>query len=736
MNINYLDNPNGGPVLGYSEGSGVKIIRKDNCYFKNHSRTGELLPYEDWRLTPEERAKDLAGRLSLGQMAGLMLHKLVVSGEALLRDETLEETFIHSFAIMSDGSKSIDDICDTNNSLQQRMESMDLGIPALLTSEGINVSDDSMKKSDLPETGASPLFSKWPVPLGIAATFDPQYAEAWGSAAAREYRAIGVTVALEPQIDIATEPRWNRFFQTFGEGTALTTDMARAFIDGLQTSSGENEIKDGWGYESVCAVAKHFPGGASGEAGRDAHFNFGKYAVYPGNNFEEHLKPFTEGAFNLNGPTKSTAFVMPYYTVSYNQDTLNGENVGNGFSTFMLKDLLRNRLGYKEGVFSDFSITPPPKKGAFDTGRCWGIEEYSEPSKRLKGLLAGINIFGADGNHSAMFEAVKIAVDRYGEEQADRVMRESVYYFLLNNFRQGLFENPYLESEKSKTALPSKEAIEKGYEAQLKSVIMLKNTDDTLPIRGRKKVYIPNRIRNPKGGEVDLRFAIEVENEEEEKTSVFLPVNPDIVSNYYDMTNNPEEADFAVVFIESPDSGYGWSKDDVIAGGNGYLPISLQYRPYKAESAREVSIAGGDIFEDFTNRSYKNKSVTTYNESDLDAVIETRKLMGDKPVIVSLLLSRPCVVGEFEPIADAIVAHCGVQTSALLDIISGVSEPSGLLPMQMPKDMKTVEEQLEDVPFDMECHVDTDGNVYDYTYGLDWNGQISDWRTKKYGITL
>ena len=195
MNINYLDNPNGGPVLGYSEGSGVKIIRKDNCYFKNHSRTGELLPYEDWRLTPEERAKDLAGRLSLGQMAGLMLHKLVVSGEALLRYETLEETFIHSFAIMSDGSKSIDDICDTYNSLQQRMESMELGIPALLTSEGINVSDDSMKKSDLPETGASPLFSKWPVPLGIAATFDPQYAEAWGSAAAREYRAIGVTVA-------------------------------------------------------------------------------------------------------------------------------------------------------------------------------------------------------------------------------------------------------------------------------------------------------------------------------------------------------------------------------------------------------------------------------------------------------------------------------------------------------------------------------------------------------------
>ena len=72
------------------------------------------------------------------------------------------------------------------------------------------------------------------------------------------------------------------------------------------------------------------------------------------------------------------------------------------------------------------------------------------------------------------------------------------------------------------------------------------------------------------------------------------------------------------------------------------------------------------------------------------------------------------------------------QKQAFMEIIVGNSEPQGLLPMQMPKDMRTVEEQKEDVPFDMECYKDADGNIYDYAYGLNWSGVIKDWRTEKY----
>ncbi len=76
--------------------------------------------------------------------------------------------------------------------------------------------------------------------------------------------------------------------------------------------------------------------------------------------------------------------------------------------------------------------------------------------------------------------------------------------------------------------------------------------------------------------------------------------------------------------------------------------------------------------------------------------------------------------------------HVGVQDEALMDIISGNTEPSALLPFQMPADMRTVEKQFEDVPRDMKPYVDSVGNTYDFAFGLNWKGVISDERVKKY----
>lgn len=106
--------------------------------------------------------------------------------------------------------------------------------------------------------------------------------------------------------------------------------------------------------------------------------------------------------------------------------------------------------------------------------------------------------------------------------------------------------------------------------------------------------------------------------------------------------------------------------------------------------------------------------------------------MKDKPVIVSMLLSNPSVVAEFEGEADAILVNFGLQDQALMEVLTGAEEPSGLLPVQMPSGMQTVEEQLEDVAHDMECHADSEGNVYDFAFGMNWNGVIEDERTKNY----
>ena len=167
-------------------------------------------------------------------------------------------------------------------------------------------------------------------------------------------------------------------------------------------------------------------------------------------------------------------------------------------------------------------------------------------------------------------------------------------------------------------------------------------------------------------------------------------------------------------------------------GGNGYLPFSLQYDDYTAKDARAVSIAGGDPMEKTTNRSFKGKTIKVYNRDDMVMVNETKKMMGDKPVVVILETGRPVVLSEIEPSADAILISFNVQHQALLDIISGKNEPSALLPMQMPADMKTVEEQQEDVPHDMRCYQDADGHVYDFAFGLNWQGPISDARVEKY----
>lgn len=132
------------------------------------------------------------------------------------------------------------------------------------------------------------------------------------------------------------------------------------------------------------------------------------------------------------------------------------------------------------------------------------------------------------------------------------------------------------------------------------------------------------------------------------------------------------------------------------------------------------------------NRTYKGKTVTTHNTHDLDAILETKEKMKGKPVIVSIMQSNPTIVAEFEAVADAIITNFGVNVQAIMEVLIGSFEPSGFLPFQMPANMETVEEQCEDVPHDMECHVDTEGNVYDFGFGLNWNGVIEDDRTAKY----
>jgi len=414
--------------------------------------------------------------------------------------------------------------------------------------------------------------------------------------------------------------------------------------------------------------------------------------------------------------------VMPYYTISWNIDKNNKENVGNAFSSYMIKDLLRGKYGYEGVVCTDWGVTKDETAvDGFGT-TCWGVETLTVTERHYKIIMAGVDQFGGNNDAGPVIEAYNMGVKEHGEEFMRNRMEQSAVRLLKNIFRTGLFENPYLSVEKTKSTAGNAEFMNKGYEAQLKSVVMLKNRNKVLPLEKQKTVFLPKR----KSGGTASPFG------PPRPVTTDYPLSKDIVSKYFKVTDNPSEADFALVVIRSPESGLGYDAADVKKGGSGYVPISLQYKPYKAVEARGQSIAGGDPLEEFTNRTYKNKSIVTSNSEDLDIVLSARKVMKDKPVIVSIEMSKPMVFSEFENSADAIVVTFEIQAQALLDILSGAAEPSGLLPLQMPANMKTVEVQAEDLPFDMECHVDSEGNTYDFGFGLNWSGVIKYSRTEKY----
>jgi len=737
---------NRGATLGYSTSSGIKILTVNGLKFKDLNRNGKLDRYEDWRLTADERAKDLASKMTVEQISGLMLysrHQALPAGVAGYNMGTYNgKVFPESKAKASDltdqqklflkkdnlrhvllTSVQTPEIAAIwNNNAQAFVEGIGLGIPANNSSDPRHT---AIATSEF-NAGAGGKISMWPDGLGMAATFDPEIVEQFGQIAAKEYRALGIATALSPQIDLGSEPRWYRIAMTFGESPLLTTDMGRAYIDGFQTSYGKDEIKDGWGYQSVNAMVKHWPSGGAEEEGRDGHWAYGKFTVYPGNNLQQHIDPFVNGAFKLKGKTAKASAVMPYYTITFDQDKKYKENVANGFSKYIITDLLRDKYGYDGVVCTDWLVTGDEGKTPnLFAGKPWGAEALTIAQRHYKVLMAGVDQFGGNNDQKPVLEAYQMGIKEYGEKFMRARFERSAVRLLKNIFRVGLFENPYLNVAETKAIVGNAEFMKAGYDAQLKSVVLLKNSANVLPLKPKQTVYIPKIYTAATKDWWGIYTAAKFD----------YPVNIELVKKYYNVTDVPGQADFAIVFVSSPQSAEGgYDINDRINGSNGYVPISLQYGTYTAENARSKSIAAGDPVIDATikDRNYKGKTVTASNTMDLRTILDTREMMKEKPVIVSITASKPMIFNEFEKNVNGIVLNFGVSTQAVLDIISGKTEPSGLLPLQMPANMKTVENQKEDVPFDLIPHQDTDGNRYDFGYGLNWKGVIKDARTEKY----
>lgn len=758
-----VTNPNGGETLSYSAEGGISLLEvTEDGYryaFKDMNKNGVLDVFEDWRLDADTRARDLAARLRTEQIAGLMLfssHERNAE-EGLTEDQKKYLSNDNLRNVLNASGNNTEAAVKWNNQMQAYVESLgEKEVPVI----PVNFSSDprSTAGSDDQYMVAGTQISLWPSNLGLAATFNPDTVYQFARMSSEEYRGMGIATALGPQIDLSTDPRWLRVDGTFGENTKLAVDMTQAYVNGSQSSFDESDRDTGWGFQSVNVMIKHFPGDGSGEGGRESHTDPGKYAIYPGDNFREHLLPFLEGGLKLSGKTKMASSVMASYSIGLdkNGEPLFGVDAGSAYNMGKI-DLLRKDENYDGVICTDWGVTNyPSEENPIGTG--WGTADMTVAERHYEILKTGADMFGGNNDKVPVMEAYELWQNDFSAGKlavsAEERFAQSAFRLVKMLMLPKLFEHPFLDLEHSKVSVASQDKVDAGYQAQLDSVVMVKNVNgtiksaDVLKDYQDKVVYIPSSINygfdgwfgpaeTQTAGTMNIDLAKTYFKDVVTDTAVLNDAGEIIGYEAPDLS----QVDMAIVGMRSINNGSNFTSAGRKDGE--YYPLSLQYRPYTAdgEQVRKTSVSG-DILSDGTkeNRSYYGKTSIIGNEYDLDTFLNTVKAVKEAeaaagkeiPVIVAMKAKNPVIMSEFEEQADAILVGFSVSDQALFDIILGKQEPKGLLPLQFPKDMDTVEAQYEDTAHDMEAYTDSQGNRYDFAYGLNYSGVIQDARTEKY----
>jgi beta-glucosidase len=476
------------------------LLKKENGFaFRDLNQNGKLDIYEDPRQPLEARVENLLGQMTLEEKAGtLFINGAKVNADGSIENKPDEPGFapialtqvvkhrMNHFNLWDvPGAPAV---AAWHNKLQQFAEQTRLGIPMTIASDPRNHFTHNifaMRATD---------FSQWCETLGFAAIGDPELVRQFADIVRQEYLAVGIRVALHPQIDLATEPRWPRISGTFGEDAHLTALLTKPYIEGFQ---GET-----LGPHSVACMTKHFPGGGPQNEGLDPHFEFQKGQIYPGGNFNYHLIPF-EAAL-----AAKTAAIMPYYGVPMGQTE---EDVAMSFNKAIITGLLREKYQYDGVVCTDWGlITDIPMPGAIWPARAWGVEHLSRAERVRKALDAGVDQFGGEQCPELVVELVNMG--QVSEARLD----QSVRRLLRLKFQLGLFDNPFVDEAQVPHVLGKPTSVTAGEASQKRAMTLLKNDDDLLPAPGRQKVFVKN-------------------------------IDPSIVAQYAQVVTTPQEADFAIL---------------------------------------------------------------------------------------------------------------------------------------------------------------------------------------------
>ena len=477
------------PALGTRS---APIVTQDGLRFRDLNRSGALDPYEDWRLAPDVRARDLVARMTLEEKAGAMMHgtartegPMGGAGIGARYDTAGRRAPIGGAKVTSMLTRLGGDpatLAAEHDALQAIAESTRLGVP-------VTVSTDPRHHFQyvLGASVQSGGFSQWPEPLGFAALGDAALMRRFADIARQEYRAVGIHMSLSPQADLATEPRWSRINGTFGEDADLAGRLVRAYVEGFQHGAR------GVDTAGVVAVVKHWVGYGAQKDGFDSHSAYGKIASFPGRTLDYHVRPFL-GAF-----AAGVAGVMPTYSILEGA-MLDGkpvEQVGAGYNAQLLTGLLRGRHRFDGIVLTDWAVTndctQPCREGApagerpsfASVAMPWGVEALPKQARFVKAVQAGVDQFGGTEEGGELVRAVRAGA--LPESRLDASVRRIVR----QKFALGLFENPYADTARARTVVGRAGWQAAALDAQRRALVLLENRKAILPLKPAvKRVYL------------------------------------------------------------------------------------------------------------------------------------------------------------------------------------------------------------------------------------------------------
>ncbi len=483
----------------------------------------------------------------------------------------------------------------------------------------------------------------FPVPLGMASSWDPSVEEQAQHWAAQDARAAGIDWTFTPMVDIARDARWGRIVEGAGEDPYLGAAMARAQVRGFQG--------DKLGPDSVMVCVKHFAGYGAAEGGRDYDSSYVPEVLMR----NVYLKPF-----HAAEEAGAGSFMSAY--MDLNDVPATGNH-------WLLTDVLRKDWGFKGFVVSDaFAVASLQVHGYAS----------SPEDAAYKAANAGLNMDMASETYTHNLAKV-VKAGKISEAQIDAL----VLPILEKKYELGLFEHPYVDESKVDATLDRPEGLVLERKLAGRSMVLLKNEDHTLPLsKGLKKVAVIGPLADS-GHDVEGGWTVEGlfgSGAKSHPVTVLAGIKNALGAG----------AQVTVVPGPEPSRVFPGLLDQL----SGRKPIPPPTAAETADWLEKVKAAAADadvvvaVMGEMSNMSSEASSRATLDLPGIQQqMLETAEASG-KPVVLVLENGRPLDIRWASEHVPAILEawYPGTEGgSAVADVLFGDVDPGGKLPVSWPR---------------------------------------------------